>query len=133
MPTQNLLSLAPNCPNCGAPLDYAGPLWLGQLFDFGFCERMLTIAPQLHLHTEKRIVTLLQLILAEAHGPITYHNIHRICHQYKLNSIPIAKILQELQNQGEFASRTHFSQVSIRTSAARPQIAEKIQEINIQN
>lgn len=130
MPTQNLLALPPNCPNCNAALDYAGPLWLGQLIDVAFCEGMLTIAPQLHLGTEKRITKLLQQMLEEAPGPITYHNIHRICHQYKLNSVPMEKILSELQNQGEFASKTHFSRVSIRTSASRSQIADIIQQLN---
>jgi len=130
--TGNLLAFPPNCPNCNAQLDYSGPLWLGQFADTTFCEKMLAMAPQLHLKTEKRIMKLLQQILEEVPGPITYHSIHHICHQYKLNSVSITKVLQELQNQGEFASRTHFSQVSIRTSASRSQIANVIQQLNTQ-
>jgi tRNA (guanine26-N2/guanine27-N2)-dimethyltransferase len=132
MPTQNLLAFAPNCPDCGAPLDYAGPLWLGPFVDPAFCEKLLPIVPRLHLKTNNRILKLLQLILDESKGPVTYQNIHRICDQYNLNVPPMAKILQVLQDEGEFASRTHFSPHSIRTSALRPKIVETIQHLNAQ-
>jgi tRNA (guanine26-N2/guanine27-N2)-dimethyltransferase len=130
MPTPNLLAVRPNCPECGAPLDYAGPLWLGPFVDVAFCEKLLTIAPQLHLKTENRILKLLHLILEEAKGPLTYQNIHRICDQYKQSAPPMAKILQALHDAGNFASRTHFSPVSIRTSASRPEIVKIIQQLN---
>ncbi|MDD1777223.1 MAG: tRNA (guanine(10)-N(2))-dimethyltransferase [Candidatus Helarchaeota archaeon] len=130
MPTQNLLAVHPNCPDCGAPLDYAGPLWLGPFVDVAFCEKLVPIAPQLHLKTEKRILKLLHLILEEAKGPLTYQNIHRICDQSKQSAPPMAKILQALHDAGHFASRTHFSPVSIRTSAPRPEVLKIIQQFN---
>lgn len=128
--TKNLLSLGSNCPDCGTLLDYAGPLWLGALYDTAFCERVLSENAQMHLGTKNRIKKMLQFILEEASGPLTYHNVHRICRQHKLSAIPMQELLGDLQSQGFFASRTHFSRVSIRTNASRAQIAETIKKFN---
>ncbi|MHA1649247.1 MAG: hypothetical protein ACTSYB_03555, partial [Candidatus Helarchaeota archaeon] len=127
--TSNLLATHPSCPNCGNPLDYAGPLWLGKLYDPSFCERLLNENNQRDLGTKKRIQKLLQQLLEEDSTIITYHNIHRICQQHKINASPFQEIIQALQKQGFSASRTHFSRVSIRTNASRTQIAQIIQKI----
>ncbi|MFX1295588.1 MAG: tRNA (guanine(10)-N(2))-dimethyltransferase [Promethearchaeota archaeon] len=130
-PTMNLLSLAPNCLNCGTPLDYAGPLWLGQLFDPSFCKQILIENSKRSLGTKKRIDKMLQRILEETSGTITYHNIHHICQQYKMSAVPFKKLLQSLQKQGFFASRTHFSRISIRTNATRDRVAQSIKDLKI--
>ncbi|HUX97978.1 MAG TPA: tRNA (guanine(10)-N(2))-dimethyltransferase [Candidatus Deferrimicrobium sp.] len=130
-PTINLLAHEPNCPTCGAPLDYAGPLWLGEICDVSFCNQLLEKNTQMKLGTKKRIEKLLKYVIEEASGAQTYQNIHRICQQYKLNGIPLVKILQSLHDQGFSATRTHFSNVSIRTNASRTQIANSIKQISL--
>ncbi len=125
--TTDLLSFTPTCPECAAPLDYAGPLWLGPLFEISFCQQIFEENARLQLGTKNRINRLLSYILEEAPGPITYHNIHHICQEYKKNGPSINLIIQNLRNQGFFASRTHFSPISIRTNASRQEIAQVIQ------
>ncbi|NVM55136.1 MAG: tRNA (guanine(10)-N(2))-dimethyltransferase [Candidatus Helarchaeota archaeon] len=129
-PISNLLAQSPECPDCGASLDYAGPLWLGKLFNSSFCEKLLMRNAKLQLGTKKRISKMVQFILEEAASPITYHNIHRLCKQYKISPIPMEKLIQNLQKQGFQASRTHFSRVSLRTNASRAHIAHLIQQSN---
>lgn len=130
-PTNNLLTFEAKCPECSAQLDFAGPLWLGKLFDRAFCESVLDKATQLHLRTEKRLTKMLEFILEEEAGPITYHNIHRLCRKYKISAIPTKKIIQGLVDQGFVASRTHFSRLSIRTNASRAEIAQVIQNDSV--
>ncbi|MHA1264862.1 MAG: tRNA (guanine(10)-N(2))-dimethyltransferase [Candidatus Helarchaeota archaeon] len=129
-PALNLLAINPHCPACGTPLDYAGPLWLGALFNPTFCQKMQQFNDQMELSTKKRIKTLLAFIMEENRGPITYYNIHRLCKQYKINACPLAPLLRALKDQGYFASRTHFSRIAIRTDASHSKIAQLIEEYN---
>lgn len=127
--TSNLLTHSPICPACKTPLEFAGPLWLGPLFDRPFCQRLVTHNEQLQLGTKKRIGSLLDLILGEIDGPPTYHNIHRLCKYYHLSAVPTASLLTELQARKYFATRTHFSRVAIRTDAPRATILQIIQTL----
>ena len=77
--TKNLLSQDSNCPSCGSTLDYAGPLWLGPFVKASFCNQLLEFNNQMQLGTKRRIQKLLQFILEEVDGPVTYYNIHKIC------------------------------------------------------
>ncbi len=131
-PTKNLLSVSPTCSNCGDSLDYAGPLWLGILNDISFCKQILAENSQLQLGTKKRIDKILKLILEESSSPLTYHNIHLLCKEYKISAIPTQKLIETLRSLGYQATRTHFSRVSIKTDAPRPRIAEIIKNDNKQ-
>lgn len=124
----NLLFTSSKCQVCGSSrLDYAGPLWLGSLWDLHLIEKIIIENDMRQLKSKKRIANLLQTILEEVNGPITYHNIHHLCKEHKISAIPMNIILQALQNKGYFASRTHFSRLSIRTDAPRFEIAKLIQ------
>jgi tRNA (guanine26-N2/guanine27-N2)-dimethyltransferase len=128
-PTTDLLSYSPICPECGHKIDFAGPLWLGELYDAPFCERVLHENRHRELGTKKRITKLLETILQEHHDIITYHNIHHICRQNKISAMPFDTIIQALYDQGYQASRTHFSRLSIRTNASRTELAKCIKEL----
>ncbi|MHA1360093.1 MAG: tRNA (guanine(10)-N(2))-dimethyltransferase [Candidatus Helarchaeota archaeon] len=128
-PTTDLLRILPTCPNCGASLDYAGPLWLGPLNDPSFCKQLLEKNTQKELGTKKRIGKLLTTILQEDTTIVSYQNIHRICRQHKINSLPLDTILQTLCDHGFSATRTHFSNISIRTTATRAELTHLIKQL----
>ncbi len=130
-PVTNLLFATSKCTICQAnKVDYAGPLWLGPLFDSSFCQKLVIENELRQLASKKRVSKMLQFILDEAAGPITYHNIHRLCKEYKVSAGPMKIIIENLKKKGFFASRTHFSRVSIRTTATRKEIAQVIQNLN---
>ena len=129
--TKNLLFAASKCPICQAyQLDYAGPVWLGELFDSSFCKKLHRENQQRQLRSKKQIENMLQFVLEEVGGPLTYHNIHRLCKEHKISAPPMKWLIEILRQKGFFASRTHFSRISIRTDALRHKIAQIIQSYN---
>ncbi len=49
--------------------------------------------------------------------PVSYYNIHKLCQQLKLPSIPkIEKLIEAIGKSGCLASRTHFDFISIKTN-----------------
>jgi tRNA (guanine26-N2/guanine27-N2)-dimethyltransferase len=59
----------PTCPECGARMDYAGPLWTGTLWDSTFCEALLLESKKFSLGTSVRISKLLAQTVQEANAP----------------------------------------------------------------
>ncbi|MHA1385219.1 MAG: tRNA (guanine(10)-N(2))-dimethyltransferase [Candidatus Helarchaeota archaeon] len=115
-----------DCEFCGKKRKFAGPLWLGKLCDIGFCQEMLNNLKDLDLNTKNRIKNLIEMIINESIGIISYHNIHRIGKKNHLNIPPISKIISELKNRNYTASRTHFNLNSIKTNAPREEITNII-------
>src|SRR5271157_1834463 len=60
------------CPECGSKMDYAGPLWLGNIFDQQFIESMIKENRTVAFRNNARISKLLLLTKQEATAPITY-------------------------------------------------------------
>ena len=48
--------------------------------------------------------------------PVSYYNIHKLCHKLKLQQVPnMQEILDLITKQGYKASRTHFDFTAIKT------------------
>ena len=63
--------------------------------------------------------------------PIAYFNIHKICKDLKVSSIPkIEALLELIRDLGYKASRTHFDFLSIKTNMELPKLKKLI--LNIQ-
>jgi tRNA (guanine26-N2/guanine27-N2)-dimethyltransferase len=105
------------CNRCGADMDVAGPLWLGHLFDVGFCEQLLDEAPLVALSDAKRAVTLVTTVLTEADGPPTYFVMDRISSKLGLPGLSKAALLAKLVEHGYLATATHFNPQGIRSNA----------------
>jgi tRNA (guanine26-N2/guanine27-N2)-dimethyltransferase len=105
------------CPECGAKMDYAGPLWLGTILDKQFCESIAKENMQRAFKNSARISKLLSLVRDEADAPPTYYVIDKI--SSKLSSrVPSVDAMQRtLRDHGFQAYPTHFNSRGIKTNA----------------
>ncbi|MCJ7762185.1 tRNA (guanine(10)-N(2))-dimethyltransferase, partial [Candidatus Bathyarchaeota archaeon] len=105
------------CPECGTPMDYAGPLWLGKIFDQQFCEAMQKENAHTAFKNHAKISKLLALAKDEAEAPITYYVLDKISQKIHLPMPSVAAFFQALRNNGFQAVPTHFNTRGVRTNA----------------
>jgi tRNA (guanine26-N2/guanine27-N2)-dimethyltransferase len=106
------------CPECGSKMSWAGPLWLGKIFDSQFCDAMAQENKRTAFRNSRRITNLIALAKDEAEAPTTYYVLDQISD--KLSSVvpSVFTMLQSLRNKGFKAVQTHFDTRGIRTDAA---------------
>ena len=87
---------------CGKPMEYAGPLWLGKLWDEELVKEF----------------DLMPYIQQESRINVPWHfDTHRISKAYGKTSVRHEHILTSLRDKGFKASRTHFKPEGIKTDA----------------
>ncbi len=105
------------CPECGSKMDYAGPQWLGKMFDRQFCELIAKENTQTALRNSGKISKLLSVATAEADAPITYYVVDKISNKLGLPVPSVDALLRMLCANGFQAVPTHFNSRGIRTDA----------------
>jgi tRNA (guanine26-N2/guanine27-N2)-dimethyltransferase len=108
---------AAKCPECGAKMDYAGPLWTGTLFNGKFIESMAAENAQRAFRNSGKITKLLTLTRAEADSPATYYVLDKLSGKFGLPAPAVAPFLQAIREAGFKSVLTHFSSRGIRTDA----------------
>ncbi len=106
------------CPECGARMDYAGPLWAGKLSDASFVERMLQENKRFAFKNSARLGKFLGLIKGEADAPATYYVIDKLSGKYGLPASGVADFFETLKEEGFQAFATHFNTRGVRTNAS---------------
>ena len=106
------------CPECGSRMDYAGPLWLGSIFDKQFCKAMADENTHTAFRHSATIAKLLSLTIGEAETPPTYYVLDKISAKLSLPAPSVTKILAVLKEKGYSAVPTHFNSRGIRTDAS---------------
>jgi tRNA (guanine26-N2/guanine27-N2)-dimethyltransferase len=117
-----------SCPECGSRMDYAGPLWLGKIFDKQFCESMQKENTHRTFRNSARITKLLGLTIDEAEAPQMYHVLDKVSKKLGLAAPPVAAIMKILNDNGFQAVQTHFSTRGIRTDALALAIQKLVKE-----
>lgn len=113
-----ILNLPEVCPVCDNKdnLDYAGPLWVDKIHDIDFIKELLVLNKDSKFPNKNRIEKLLSFALEEIDMPVSYYNIHRLCQDLKLASVPkIKDIISSIKEKGYQGSRTHFDFLAIKT------------------
>lgn len=131
---ENVLEVLDSCPLCMnvKKLDYAGPLWIGDIHDLKLVNDMLVLNNEFHYTNKNRIIKLLNLIKEEINNPISYYNIHKLSKNLKIANIPKLNVLIDfIRKKGYNASRTHFDFVSIKTNMDINMIKETLLELTI--
>jgi tRNA (guanine26-N2/guanine27-N2)-dimethyltransferase len=105
------------CPNCGSRMDYAGPLWLGSIFDSNFIELMIKENKTVAFKNSARITKLLSQTRDEAQAPITYYVVDKLSGKLGLPSPSMQAFVNALRTKGFKAVQTHFNTRGIRTDA----------------
>ncbi|MFN7991925.1 MAG: tRNA (guanine(10)-N(2))-dimethyltransferase [Candidatus Micrarchaeia archaeon] len=115
------------CARCGIETDYAGPIWLGELHDAGFLDKMSALNRSRSYSDQVQIGKMLSLMAGEIGLPPYYYNVHSICQMHGLKSVPsMDDLLSALRSGGARAVRTHFSPISLKTDAPLERLLEVI-------
>ena len=105
------------CPECGSKMDYAGPLWLGPLFDSNFIDLMIKENKSVAFKNSAKISKLLSQTKDEASAPITYYVVDKLSGKLGLPSPSIQAFVNGVRNEGFQAIQTHFNSRGVRTNA----------------
>jgi tRNA (guanine26-N2/guanine27-N2)-dimethyltransferase len=109
-------------------MDYAGPLWLGSIFDPNFIELMMKENRSVAFRNSARITKLLSLAKEEASAPITYFVVDKLSGKLGLPSPSIQAFINALRNSGFQAVQTHFNTRGIRTDAPAMEMHKLLKE-----
>jgi tRNA (guanine26-N2/guanine27-N2)-dimethyltransferase len=96
--------------------DYCGQLWLGELHNKSFLEKMIALNEKRKYSDRDELRDMLKLMVGECNMPPYYYNIHTLCKIQKINPIPkLETLIDIIRKSGHSATKTHFSPVSIKT------------------
>lgn len=124
-----------NCDNCGQgtgnrelETDYAGPLWLGELHQSKFLEKMSGLNDKRDYSDRREIAKMLSSMKAEIGMPPFHYSVHALCRLFRTGGSPtMESVIGNLRASGSRAERTHFSPVSIKTDAPIKKIREVLE------
>lgn len=103
------------CAACGGPVELAGPLWTGSLFDGQF-------AGAARAHAPPGCAPMLERAAGEAGLPPCYHTVDEVSSRTGRQPVSPDRAVDALRAAGFAASRTSLDPTGFRTGAAAPQI-----------
>ncbi len=107
----------PTCPECGAKMDYTGPLWTGSITDTQFIEQLSKQNQKTTFKNNTKITKRLALISAEATMAPTYYVIDKLSGKLNLPAPANQTFIEALHKAGYQAVPTHFNPRGIKTNA----------------
>ncbi|MFB6174067.1 MAG: tRNA (guanine(26)-N(2))-dimethyltransferase [Halobacteriales archaeon] len=110
------------CPNCGAGVTTAGPLWLAPIREPGFAAEVRAAVDE-GMGTADRARDLLSTLEAELDTP-THYDQHRLSGAWGRSAAPMAEFLEDLRAAGFSASRAHYGGTALKTDADVAEIRE---------
>ena len=119
------------CPVCGEKLVHAGPLWLGDIQDREFIEKMIDEADNKKINSEKEALKLLNKCLVEAEAPVTFYDVHSICKSLKISAPKFDLVLEGLEEEGFKAIRTHYNPLGIKSDCGIKDIEKILIKLNV--
>ncbi len=116
-----------NCAECDRLTDYAGQIWLGELHDHTFLNKMDVLNKKRNYEHSEEIRRKITLMKNEIGMPQYYYNIHVMCKRINAKTIPkLDAVIDKLKKNGFRASRTHFNSNSIKTDASIKEVYKTI-------
>ncbi len=112
------------CPVCGHRLDYAGPLWIGELWNREYVEAMLQELPAVEV--QKETEKLLKVINAESKlQTVGFYTTSALGKAFKLPILPSKKeLIKELS-----AVPTHFTDEGFRTNLPHGEVIRRVKKL----
>lgn len=104
------------CPDCGAPVRSAGPVWTGPLTDNATAEAMLARADAFPFAASASRA-LLETLAEEARGPQVMFDLHEAGSRAGRGSPRTRVVIDALVEQGHRVGPVHFNRLAIRTDA----------------
>jgi tRNA (guanine26-N2/guanine27-N2)-dimethyltransferase len=113
--------------DCRGRLFFAGPLWIGELYDSSTLEsaqRALAQSPSMY---HPRVPKLLETMIEECNlTDHIYTDLHALCDLHGLQSPSISSVMNGLKELGYEVSRTHFRPTAVRTTAPIRELVDMI-------
>jgi tRNA (guanine26-N2/guanine27-N2)-dimethyltransferase len=116
------------CPECGDRMDYAGPLWLGNIQDESFCELLRKENTRVAFRNSVRIDALLSLAGYESEAPALHYVVDEFSSKLQLPEPSLLSIIKMLLERGFEAGPTHFNSRGFRTNASASEIQDLFKE-----
>ncbi|MBI4176896.1 MAG: tRNA (guanine(10)-N(2))-dimethyltransferase [Candidatus Aenigmarchaeota archaeon] len=113
------------CGFCNSVVSILGPVWSGTLYDKQLCFDMLDKLKQTYFKTSKEARKILLSVTGELEQPF-YYDVHRISEKMSRNTPHTNFLISELRKSGFAATRTQFSDTSIKTDAGMDEIKSLI-------
>lgn len=111
-----------SCDVCNGKIDVAGPLWIGQLFEKQFLEKMKA---QISNHiVDKNCEKIISKSILESEKPGTYFTLDEIASKMKVSPLRLDKAISKLESTGFVASPTSLNPTGFRTNARLDKILE---------
>ena len=117
------------CPECGAKMEYSGPLWLGSILDEQFCELVSRENTHRALRNSTRIMRLVTLLGNEAEAPTTYYVIDKISSKMSLRVPSVSAMIKALHSAGFKTVPTHFNSLGLKTKAPALKVQETLKDL----
>ncbi|MEA3199785.1 MAG: tRNA (guanine26-N2/guanine27-N2)-dimethyltransferase [Thermoplasmata archaeon] len=114
------------CPECGAAVKVAGPLWTGPMLDVATTDAMQAKVADATLARWRESRHLLNVISGEARAPPLYYDIHKVGERLKVGSPATAKVVGALSDMGRQAWSVHFNRLAIRTDASAKEMRDAV-------
>jgi tRNA (guanine26-N2/guanine27-N2)-dimethyltransferase len=105
------------CPECGAKMEHAGPLWIGGILDLNFIDLIIKESKKTAFKNNDKISTLLTLAKTEALAPATYYVVDKLSGKCNLPTPSVQEFLTALKTSSFQAAQTHFNSRGIKTNA----------------
>ncbi len=117
-----------DCDVCGAEMEAAGPLWIGELADSSFCDDMLEASDNSPLSSNKKLMSILRLVKGEIGFPPGFYDIDEICSSLGIPSISTSRVFLALQEAGLRVARTHMDNRGFKTDASKADLERVLRE-----
>ncbi|RDE13151.1 MAG: tRNA (guanine(10)-N(2))-dimethyltransferase [Candidatus Thorarchaeota archaeon] len=115
--------------DCGGRLYFAGPLWIGELYDLQTLETAQHILWQDPGLYDPRVPKLLDTMKEESSlTDYIYTDLHALCDLHGLQSRSIEQVMSSLKEAGYEVCRTHFRPTAIRTTAPIRELVDIIRQ-----
>ena len=117
------------CLICSSKTDYAGPLWLSQLWDKKLVTKMCRNIKNLK---DKELVKFLEIIKKESKiNSVGFYDIAQVVKHNKLKNVPKKDLLiNKIKKAGFKAAETHIRPNSIRSNIELKKLLKLIKKIN---
>jgi len=117
------------CPLCKSKLDYAGKLWLSQLWDKKLATKM---NQEVKKSDNKELIKLMQVISKESQiNSVGFYDVAKVVKHNKLNNVPKKDLLiNKIKKSGFNAAETHIRPNSIRSDIELKELVKIIKNIN---
>ncbi|HLI45831.1 MAG TPA: tRNA (guanine(10)-N(2))-dimethyltransferase, partial [Geobacterales bacterium] len=112
-----------SCKICGNKTFYAGPLWLGALYEKDIINAMLDFKNSIEASK------LLETINQEAEMPAFFYTLDSLASKIGVVEPKLVEMIQKIRDNGFLASRTHLHPKGIKTNADYHEVINILKEI----